>query len=241
MKSIHPNPDNRQPITEAPTNTWHLTAFKAMVNKTWSRATQFPAEHSGGLSMLNSIKTMILVSALIGQVGIALSQEVSLPSSVIAKQHKVPETVVYAIVFHQTVALKDRADDMDRRGGDGSVFRRHMMAKFGLTDRQLLELNSVAEDFRAEAKDPEDMLRASVERFRERNAQLPKGSRTLPPPSEAAKLLAARDAVILHARDRFHTMVGDEEFDRLDQAIKSRVAHDVLREDAPKAGVIHEN
>jgi hypothetical protein len=191
--------------------------------------------------MLKNIKATILVSALLSQLGIGLSQEISLPPGVVTKQHNVPETVVYAIVFHQAVALKDRADDIDRKGGDGSALRRHMIAKFGLSDQQLLQLNSVAEEFRAEVKDPEERLRASVERFRENNAQLPRGSRTLPPPSEAATLLAARDAVILRARDRFHYMVGDEDFARLDQAIKARIARDVSRRDAPTVGGAHEN
>lgn len=170
-----------------------------------------------------------------------VGQEVSLPASVIAKQHRVPETVIYEILMHQAAFFKDQADELDRKGGDGSPFRRHMAAKFELTDQQVLILNSIAVEYREEVKGPEKDLRDSVEHFRQQNAELPRGSKTLPPPSEAQLLIARRDAVTMRAIDRFHSRLGDVEFSRIDAIVKSRIGHDITRGPASSVGGNHEN
>jgi hypothetical protein len=170
-----------------------------------------------------------------------MSQEISFPSSVIAKQQKVPEVLIYSILLHQAAAFKDKEDEMDRKGVDGSVFRRHIGTEFGLSNQQVIMLYSVALQYRDQVKDSENKLRASVERFRERNAQLPKGAHVLPPPSEAVGLTASRDALILLARDRFHSMVGDLDFSRIDANVKMRIGHNVTRRNVPLNGDAHEN
>jgi hypothetical protein len=163
----------------------------------------------------------------------AVGQEIIYSPEVLQKQQQVPEPVIYGILLHQAATFKDKADALDRRGGDGSPYRHHMETKFGLTPQELISLDKVAIEYRAKVKGPESDLKDSVVRFRVVNANLQRGWKALPPPSEAGNLLAKLDALALGARDEFHALVGDSEFARIDALVKYHVVSHHRDDDSP--------
>lgn len=163
----------------------------------------------------------------------SMSQEISYPPEVIQRQQHVPESVIYGILLHQAVAFKDKADELDRSGGNGSAYRHHMEAKFGLTPQELNYLDQVAIEYRDKVRGPERDLKNSIARFQVLNGNLQRGWKVLPPPAEAENLLAKRDAMILQARKEFHTLVGDKEFARIDALVQYRVLSHLQNEHSP--------
>jgi len=151
----------------------------------------------------------------------ATAQEVILPPDVVKKQAAVPETVLYAVLLHQVAAFKDKADELDRQGKDGSPYRHHIASTLGLSAQQMLYIDSVALQYREESKGTEAEIAESVQRFHDQNKSLAEGQHaTLPP--EAKYLLHMREEGIKRARDQFHSLVGDNEFVRIDGMVKSR-------------------
>ena len=157
----------------------------------------------------------IIFSVLTLCTNLALSspQEITLPSAITKRQAAVPETVIYSILLHQVAAFKDKADELDREGRDGSPYRHHIAIKLGLSPEEMLFLNSVALQYRTDAEETDEQIAESVKQFRAYHANLPSGARP-PLPPEAKYLIEKRDQIILQARDRFHSLVGDAEFRR---------------------------
>src|SRR6185437_16820443 len=98
--------------------------------------------------MRMALLCMILVLLCCGSAEV-MGQEIIYSPDVLQKQQQVPESVIYGILLHQAAAFKDKADELDRSGGDGSPYRHHMEAKFGLTSQELISLDKVAIEYRA--------------------------------------------------------------------------------------------
>ena len=110
-----------------------------------------------------------------------------------------------------------------------------MESKFGLTSQELIYLDKVAIEYRAKVTGPESDLKDSLVRFRVMNANLQRGGKALPPPSEAELLLAMVHGAALHARDEFHALVGDSEFARIDAFVKYRVVSHLQDDHSPSS------
>jgi hypothetical protein len=152
---------------------------------------------------------------------LASAQEITLPPEVVKRQASVPETVLYRVLLHQAATFKDKADELDRQGKDGSPYRQHISNLLGLNAQQMIALNQVALQYRQESAQVELAIADSVRRFRELNKSLHEGQQaTLPP--EAKYLINRREEGIRHARDQFHSTLGDKEFLRIDGQVKSR-------------------
>jgi hypothetical protein len=184
--------------------------------------------------MRMALPCMTLVLLCCGSAEV-MGQEIIYSPEVLQKQQHVPESVIYGILLHQAAAFKDNTDKLDRSGGDGSPYRHHMEAKFGLTSQELIYLNKIAIEYRAKVTGPESDLKKSVVRFRVMNANLQRKGKALPPPSEAELLLAKIDGPALHARDEFHALVGDSEFARIDALVKYRVVSHLQDDHSPSS------
>lgn len=166
--------------------------------------------------------TVVFLSAFLCGTYVApvFAQEVVLPPSVEKRQAAVPDTVLYSILLHQVATFKDMADDLDRQGRDGSPLRRHISTKFGLTPQELMSLDEVALQYREDVKDTEAQLAESVKLYREQQPFWMPGQKKSYP-SEAKYLIDKRDNLVLASRDRFHALIGDDEFLRIDGLVKA--------------------
>ncbi len=166
------------------------------------------------------------ILTICANLAVSFPQEITLPVAVAKHQAALPETVLYSILLHQVAAFKDKADQLDREGGDGSPYRHHIATKLGLNPQEMLCPDSVALQYRTDAEQTEEQIAESVKSFQAYHATLPSGVRP-PLPPEAKFLLEKRAQIVLQARDRFHNMVGDAEFGRIDALVKSRFQRNI--------------
>lgn len=168
----------------------------------------------------------LIIAVTCANVAVSRAQEIQLPPSAASHQAAVPETVLYEILLHHVAIFHDKAEELDRQGGDGSPYRHHITAKLGLSPQEMLYLDSVALQYREESKQVNEEIATSVDNFHAYHKTLPVGTKpTLPP--EAKRLIAEHNQLVKNARDKFHVLVGDAEFTRIDGLIKSRFRADV--------------
>ena len=133
-----------------------------------------------------------------------------------------PEHIVYRQFFQHLMALKDRANEVERKGGDGRGLRGYFKDKAKLNDDQSSLLDQVAADCERDVAKLDSRAKKIIDAYR---AQFPKGKATnsqkLPPlPSELQSLQQQRDMTILRARKRLQNALGETAFHQLDDFIK---------------------
>ncbi len=135
---------------------------------------------------------------------------------------RAPEHVVYRLFFHHLMALKDRAAEIERAGGNGTGLRAYYKTKANLTDEQSHTLDQIAADCERDVAALDAKAKAIITAFRAR--ALAKNSvtgATLPAlPTELKTMQQQRDTIILRARQRLRTALGEEAFRQLDDFIK---------------------
>ncbi len=135
---------------------------------------------------------------------------------------RAPEHVVYRLFFHHLIALKDRAAEIERVGGNGSGLRAYYKNKANLNTEQGLALDQIAADCERDVAELDAKAKAIITAFRAR--ALAKNSvtgATLPAlPTELKTMQQQRDTIILRARQKLRTALGEEAFRQLDDFIK---------------------
>lgn len=121
------------------------------------------------------------------------------------KSEVVPEHIVYGQMFSLLVALDNAADYQQQAG---------------LSDEQAAALKKIAIDCQREIEQQDTKARKVINAFRDKLAKIkPKPGTSLPPPpAELAAMQKERNAIILRARDRLRVALGEEKFQRVDQA-----------------------
>jgi hypothetical protein len=142
---------------------------------------------------------------------------------------EVPVQVMYKHLFHHVIALKKKAEEVEKESKDGTQFRTHFIRKANLTPEQARVLEEVAAEFEQDEQLISARARPLIEAYRAQypGGQVPHGQTPGPPPEELKQLSAERDARVLRARDELRTRLGDETFTRFDSFVKSRVAPNV--------------
>jgi hypothetical protein len=135
---------------------------------------------------------------------------------------RAPEHVVYRSFFHHLMALKDRATEIERTGGNGSGFRAYYENKVKLNTEQGRALDQIAADCEREVAVLDAKAKIIITAFRA--SALAKNSvtsGTLPAlPPELKTMQQQRDMIILRARQKLRTALGEEAFQQLDGFIK---------------------
>ena len=132
-----------------------------------------------------------------------------------------PEHVVYRFFFHHLMALKDRAAEVERRGGDGKALRGYYKDRAKLSDAQARGLEQIAADCEREVAQLDAKAKAIITAFRARATAQAAAGKPLPElPPELKAMQQQRDSAILHSRERLRHALGDEGFRQLDHFIK---------------------
>jgi hypothetical protein len=133
-----------------------------------------------------------------------------------------PEHVIYRFFFHHLMALKDRAAEVERKGGDGKALRAYYKNKAKLSDSQANNLDQIAADCDREVARLDARAKALINAFRVRaSAAHSANGKPLPElPPELKALQQQRDQTILGARQKLRTAMGIEAFRQLDDFIK---------------------
>lgn len=135
--------------------------------------------------------------------------------------------VVYKHLFHHVVALRRKADELEKDGKDAAQFRTHFKRQAQLNDEQARILDEVAAQYDEQEKILDARAKPIIDAYKAQYpaGQVPHGQKPVPPPVELHNLSQERDALALRGRDQLRAAFGYD-FDRFDKFIKTRVAAD---------------
>ena len=145
---------------------------------------------------------------------------------------RIPEHVAYRQLFRHVVFLKQRAQEVERRGEDARSLRAFYQQRAGIDDRQAALLERIAAESEREVAQQDARARAVIDDFRADfpGGQIPQGQRLPPPPAELKALQEERNNLILRARERLRAALGEQEFARFDDYVQNSVAPGVSAE-----------
>jgi len=138
----------------------------------------------------------------------------------------VPDYIVYGALFHHVVEVKQQADQAQSSGEDASSLRSFFQRQMDLSQEHARKLDEIASECVIEVAKQDAKAKEVIRAFK---TQYPPGevkaSKTLPPPpAELQQMQEERNAIILRARDRLATALGDKTFQNVDRYITNRVA-----------------
>ena len=119
----------------------------------------------------------------------------SLPSP---RPASAPDYVVYRQVFHHLMALKDRANEVERRGGNGRALGNYYKDRARLNDDQELTFEKIAADCERDVAKLDAQAQRIIDAAHARfpNGKVPAGAQIPPPPPELQRLQQQRIATI---------------------------------------------
>lgn len=145
------------------------------------------------------------------------------------EQPAVPEHVIYRQLFHDIVALNERADELGRQGMNAPSLRNVYKRRADLSEDQARVLYEIALDCEHQVNQQDAKAKVIIDNFKSRypGGRVPSGEIPGPPSPELVSMQAERNAIILRARDRLREAFGDEEFKRLKEFVENRIAPNV--------------
>ena len=131
--------------------------------------------------------------------------------------------------------LNKLAREQQQKGKDGSGFQRRFQRVLDIDDEQFKPVNDIALSAISKIDKLDQQAKLIVDAFKERypDGVLPEGKMSPPPPAELAVLQQQRDEAVLRGSRRIKAALGEGEFTRFDESIKSRNRPDVKRSCPP--------
>jgi len=147
------------------------------------------------------------------------------------EQAAIPEEVVYGILFRQITAMKREAVRLERQGQDGSALRNHVKKEAKLKDEQAWVLERIALGTEQEVAHIDKQAKKIINAIRVRypKGRLKDGEPLPLPPPELHTLNEQRKNVILQARERLRSALGDGEFQKFDSFTKEKIARKIKK------------
>lgn len=150
----------------------------------------------------------------------------------------IPPSVLYRQMFHHIALLKQKAEEQESKGQDGSSLRTLYKHSAKLTDNQAKALDEIASDCESKIAKLDKRAKQIQDEFRALHpgGKLNPSEQPPQPPAELKGLQAEREAVILQSRDRLHAAFGEEGFQQLEQFVQRNIADNTkpLRLDLPR-------
>ena len=127
------------------------------------------------------------------------------------------------------MALKRKADEVEKKGNDAMQFRAHFKRKAELSDEEARVLDEVASQYDEQEKLLDARAKPIIDAYKAQypGGEVPQGQKPAPPPPELRSLSQERDALALRSRDQLRARLGDEGFNRFDTFVKAHVAPNV--------------
>lgn len=140
-----------------------------------------------------------------------------------------PEQIVYRQFLHHLMALKERAGEIERQGKNGKSLRSHYKDEIGLNDEQANILDQIAADCDREVAALDARAKKIIDAAHARysNGIVSDGQQLPPPPPELRKLQEQREMIIMRARYRLRTALGEHGFQQIDDYIKLNFAKNI--------------
>lgn len=141
----------------------------------------------------------------------------------------VPEFVVYRQLFRHVAFLKQKADDVEKKGADGSALRGHYKQQAKLNDREAQVLDDVAAACNADVERLDRKAKKLVDEFRAKHpgGRLAAGEVPPTPPAELNSLWEERNRVVMQAREALRAAFGEQEFQRFDEHVRQGITPNI--------------
>lgn len=172
-----------------------------------------------------TVAGILTVSTMVRPTQSSQQQPASPPES------RAPEQVVYGAFFHQVVEMKDDARNLERSGKSGDLLRTFVELHARLNSDEARVLDEVASSCVQEVSQQDQEALAVIEKFRAQfpGGKVPKGTKLPPPPPELKAMQQQRDAIILSARDRLRTELGQAGFNKVSIFIEKYISPNTRR------------
>ena len=153
----------------------------------------------------------------------AASQEGPAPSA------EPPAAVVYSAFFHFVVDLQQQAAELESEGKKGESLRGYVQTQASLNDEEAQKLDEIAAACVEEVSRQDAKALAVIQVFQARfpGGRIPVGVKLPPPPPELKVLQQERNQIILAARNKLVTALGETGFDKAAKFAERRIAHSV--------------
>lgn len=154
-------------------------------------------------------------------------------------QKLVPDHIVYRMFLRDLYTFKLKAEESERQGNHKSseAYRNIYKVPAGWTDEQARILEEIATECERQIKEVDAKAKKIIDERRALyypNGKVQPGGQLAPPSPELKLLQEERNATILKFRDRIREALGEQEFHRLEQFLKSTVAPTITVTLAPQ-------
>lgn len=138
----------------------------------------------------------------------------------------VPTHVAYGLFFGEMLALKKKADEMERTGRPAAALRDYDKERASLSREQSETLDLIARDCNDKVIRINEEAKRIIDRERARHphGKLNEGEQVPLPPKSLAVLEEQRENTILEAREQLRTVFGEKEFQRFDDFVHKDIA-----------------
>lgn len=181
--------------------------------------------------MNKKLERIVVCSAivLIGLLAVgmmATPKPISLQQPPAPPPSRPPEQVVYSAFFHFVVDLQEQADELESEGKKSESLRGYVQMQAGLNDEEAQKLSEIALACVEEVSQQDAKALRLIRRFQSQfpGGKIPVGAKIPPPPLELKVLQDERDQIILAARTRLATTLGETGFDKLAKFAERRIA-----------------
>jgi hypothetical protein len=148
----------------------------------------------------------------------------------------IPDYEVYHQLFHHHVAMKKKAEDLEKLGQDGKFLRGFYQREAKLNNEQARVFDQIASSCEEEVAKQDAKAGAIIDEAlaKNGNGKLPNGTSPPEPPAELKHLWDERNAIILRAKDHLQAAFGAQEFKRFEGFVKSNVESRMTSEPASR-------
>ena len=136
----------------------------------------------------------------------------------------ISEAVRYSAFFHFVVDLQQQAVQMEKEGQKGDSLRAYLQTQTSLNDEEARKLNEIAAACVEEISQQDAKALAVIQAFRSQFPEkIPAGVNPPPPPPELKVLQQERDQIILAAKSKLVTALGEASFDKVAKFAERRI------------------
>ncbi|HEV8430304.1 MAG TPA: hypothetical protein VGQ41_20540 [Pyrinomonadaceae bacterium] len=137
----------------------------------------------------------------------------------------VPKHIAYGLFFGEMIALKKKATEREKQGIKSDGMRDFHKVRGKLSDYESQVLDQVASECNDKVVKINDQARATINRERARHphGRLKDGEPLPLPPAALLQLEEQRKQTLLEAREQLRTILGQKDFDRIDNFIQQDI------------------
>lgn len=142
---------------------------------------------------------------------------------------QIPDTVTYRQLFRHVDFVKQKAEEKDKKGEDGSSLRAFYKRQAKLSDKQARDLDDIAAECNAAVEKLDKKAKKLVDDFRAKHpgGKLAEGELPPAPPAELGLLQEERNNTILQAREKLRAAFGEQEFERFGEYVKRGIVPNI--------------